>query len=569
MSTSANSDSLSVQSKDRKKKSRKKEKKQKIVLCLYINGVTYEYGLLCTFCGKLKAVLHCPECTDFYCASCDVTAHLTKKRKDHVRSKISKYSMDDAANVITRAIRYYIHMLLLRIKCRAKIIRFFDRVTLNYYYYNTVYDTVSWRKPYCLGREELFPYMKPEYAASKCQNLYYLWKARLASRTNILSQYSKIFDRRNGIFYYAYNGKSLLLPKQSWKKPKLLGKRSFPKDLVPIFTRDVAALIIQRKWRSILIRQFLCALVRATHDEVWDPVSGQFTYYHRDAEVLHKSKPKLLRSQPWDPNRVPDWSIERVSLFLRRIGLKRYVDIFKSYDVDGNTLVLLDDEDYANLNITNKLHITKIRVEIKRIYKPHPDSKELQMTEAHAQRRELIRRQKMFMAAATLIQTRFRMHSAKKELHLRKEIKRLKSTQFQQEQMRISGAIWWTELKNLPSKQMTTSGMIEFKGHMLPPIKTYGRHRDFLSHKGWGKNVTSIGHIQNNPNLLVNNNNNNNSNNYATNKSNHDHWAPSLLAMAAKNDFNLHPSIRYSEKLYISGYDEKRMKQFAEKSGLL
>lgn len=51
-----------------------------------------------------------------------------------------------------------------------------------------------------------------------------------------------------------------------------LGKRSFPKDILPIYTVDVAAIIIQRKWRTILIRSFFQALARATYDEIWDPV---------------------------------------------------------------------------------------------------------------------------------------------------------------------------------------------------------------------------------------------------------------------------------------------------------
>lgn len=72
------------------------------------------------------------------------------------------------------------------------------------------------------------------------------------------------------------------------------GKRSFPKDILPIYTRDVACIIIQRKWRAILMRQFLRALVRAQFDEVWDPVKGRFNYYHRDGETLYQDKPKLL-----------------------------------------------------------------------------------------------------------------------------------------------------------------------------------------------------------------------------------------------------------------------------------
>ncbi len=90
------------------------------------------------------------------------------------------------------------------------------------------------------------------------------------------------------------------------------GKRSYPKDILPIFTLDVAVITIQRKWRAILMRQFLRALVRAAYDEVWDPVHGRFNYYHLETETLYTEKPLLLRDEPWDPHRIPEWSIDRV-----------------------------------------------------------------------------------------------------------------------------------------------------------------------------------------------------------------------------------------------------------------
>ena len=90
------------------------------------------------------------------------------------------------------------------------------------------------------------------------------------------------------------------------------GKRSYPKDILPIFTRDVAVITIQRKWRAILMRQFLRALVRAAYDEVWDPVQGRFNYYHLETETLFTEKPLLLRTEPWDPNRIPEWTMDRV-----------------------------------------------------------------------------------------------------------------------------------------------------------------------------------------------------------------------------------------------------------------
>lgn len=70
---------------------------------------------------------------------------------------------------------------------------------------------------------------------------------------------------------------------------------------------------IQRKWRTILMWQYLRALTRAAYDEVWDPVHGKFNYFHVETETLMTDKPKVLRNEPWDPNRIPDWDIPRVS----------------------------------------------------------------------------------------------------------------------------------------------------------------------------------------------------------------------------------------------------------------
>lgn len=140
------------------------------------------------------------------------------------RSKLSKLNLNTAAKLVTFAVRYHGKLLTLQKKCRTIFQRRFDRKTLNYYYFNPVYGTSSWRKPYCLRKEELFPYFTVPYAASKIQNLYYIWRAHLKTREQLKKQYAKIFDRKNKEFYYAFNGRSKLLPRQSWKKPKLLGQ---------------------------------------------------------------------------------------------------------------------------------------------------------------------------------------------------------------------------------------------------------------------------------------------------------------------------------------------------------
>lgn len=213
---------------------------------------------------------------------------------------------------------------------REKIRRYFDPTTLCHYYYNTVDGTVSWRKPYCLRREELFPFLTPDEAAARMQGLHRMWKARQRVIHEILTQFSKIFDRSRARFYFAYLGKSTLIAKQSWYPPILLKKRGIH-GLVPIlFTPDVAALIIQRKWRAILIHEFIKIIFRKTYERQWDPIRGDWKYVHKDTNEEILDKPLCLRGDHYDPNEIPEWSVDEVT-FLISIYISIYIYIFLSF----------------------------------------------------------------------------------------------------------------------------------------------------------------------------------------------------------------------------------------------
>ena len=87
------------------KKKKDKDKKKKLVISLWINKTKYNYGCMCTFCGKVTAILHCPDCPDFFCHDCDIPEPSTKKREMHVRNKLSKLDLKSAAGLVTRYVR--------------------------------------------------------------------------------------------------------------------------------------------------------------------------------------------------------------------------------------------------------------------------------------------------------------------------------------------------------------------------------------------------------------------------------------------------------------------------------
>jgi hypothetical protein len=286
--------------KNTKRKGRRKKNddtKVRIEISLYINGVKYEYGQICTFCGESPATFHCRECSDFYCSSCDEITHAVKKRRLHVRHKISKLTKDDASNLITYAVRFHGHLLTLQKKCRQVFKRYFDKASLNHYYYNPIYKTSSWRKPYCLRKEELFPFLTPNQAASLIQNLVFSYRARQQTISKIFLYYRRIFDRTVGKFYFAYRGKSKLIPPSSCIAPKLIGKRGYLIVIPILYTPDVAAMAIQRNWRRFLMRKYLMTLFRINLTPQWDPVKANFIYVMFDENgverLFFENKPKV------------------------------------------------------------------------------------------------------------------------------------------------------------------------------------------------------------------------------------------------------------------------------------
>ena len=71
------------------RKKDKEKKKKKIVISLWINKTKYNYGCLCTFCGKIPAILHCPDCPDFVTT---VISLRTAPRKESLMCETSSAS---------------------------------------------------------------------------------------------------------------------------------------------------------------------------------------------------------------------------------------------------------------------------------------------------------------------------------------------------------------------------------------------------------------------------------------------------------------------------------------------
>eukprot|EP01041_Mallomonas_annulata_P002585 gene2585-5057_t len=458
--------------KERVRRTRKK-KETKIVISLWVDGVSYEHGLVCTFCEKSDAIFHCSECKDFYCDPCDHTAHSHAKRSSHMRTRLSRLTKDQGACICTRAMRFLSHLKLLQRLARQKIRRIYCGKTFNHYYFNTVYGTTSWKKPYCLRGADLHPHLTPDEAAARIQGMQRGWKARTKAILELFHQYNKIFHRGDGHFYYAFVGSSRLISRQSWKKPLLLGCRGYPEDLQPVMTDDLYAMVIQRKWRAVLVWRFLRAIVRKSMRQDWDPVAAKNFYVNLNSYEVSYDKPWLLGREHWDPHYVPDWDIPEVVLFLRRLGLKRYVTAVLKYGIDGSTLLVLEPEDYLIIGVESTIHVKKIMLALEQIY---PSKARDLIGVPYYIRREKIRKHGMFEAASTCIQRHYRGYLGRKHALYVRETVRLVVKSKVRTDMITAGSEWYTDQirklgsnANLPVKR-----------------KVFGRYREHLSVQGYG-----------------------------------------------------------------------------------
>jgi hypothetical protein len=174
-------------------------------------------------------------------------------------------------------------------------------------------------------------------------------------------------------------------------------------------------------------------------------------------------------------------------------------------------LVVLDLEDYGQMGILNKVHIKKITVELAKIYKFSEDDHNLDNKE-HLIRRERIRKAKMYSTSALTVQRYYRGYLTRRELRYAAEVERVTKFETERRAAMQRDSTWWME-RHVP--------------YELPPIKTFGKRRDHLACKGWGR--------------------------YENGK-----WI--ALKLEKHNDY--HPTRVFTEKLHDTHYDERRANKF-------
>ena len=114
----------------------------------------------------------------------------------------------------------------------------------------------------------------------------------------------------------------------------------------------------------------------------------------------------------------------------------------ETFKVDGKTLLLLDEPDFSTINITNRIHIIKIKVEIDRIYPPWLREG---INSLHLIRREKLKRQQELEAAALVLQRVYRGHYGRCEVANMKETNRLIAEKEVLERELFNNSAWWLE----------------------------------------------------------------------------------------------------------------------------
>ena len=427
---------------------------------LYVHGIHYEYKKSCTFCQKKVniAVFYCRSCNDFLCVDCDQKLHGHIKRSHHKRTRLSKRDANQNGQMIIHFFRFLQCRDLLRKKVRESYGRYYDPMTKRHYYRNFQTNDIQWFKPLCLGLEELKPFLNPETAAIKLQGIFRRSLARVQIVQLIHEQYHKIYHLSSGRYCYYYNGisiqsinsnlthtvKSKLITKHvKWKKPQNLRHHQ---DIPLLFTKHLAILRIQLFSRSVVTKRRMKTLIRSTFQRFIDPITGDYFYRNECNGVILNKKPLLLKKEPWNPDDIREWEVEKVILYFRRLGFRKfgYIDGVKKYSIDGPMLLAFHHSDFRQLGVSKSIHIKKIMIDLGKKSEAYMDS--ITHTNDTLIRRARFRRHHDMINAAELLQRMFRKRSAMNVANRLRRAMELQKQKNQRAERRVKGVCWWPEL---------------------------------------------------------------------------------------------------------------------------
>lgn len=241
---------------------------------------------------------------------CEVLAEqLQSKKKTKIRND------DDAAIRLQNLFRRRKVRRRTRNQLSQRYIKHYDKAAKKHYYHDTYLDKTVWKKPKILrspkrseARNIRLRQIKAtrHNAATKLQQMY----RRRSARKNVLvllnGIYEKRVDKKTGVEYYR-NKKTGI---STWDKPKLFGSSDLiKKEKIAsrrceskITSRDEAICVLQRFFRSRLLRQQLWNMTHDRIDRVYDPSTKGHFYFNKVTNESSWNKPRFYFEGPIRPH---------------------------------------------------------------------------------------------------------------------------------------------------------------------------------------------------------------------------------------------------------------------------
>lgn len=331
---------------------------------LYVLGHEFSLGQRCQFCERAPAALICPDCQgDFLCEACDIEVHRHDKRLAHVRTILPHITADIAATRLVSLFRCVLARQLLLKLCRDTFVRYYAPLHRTYFYYNRRTTLTSWSAPICLKSKPLLPFPNFEHCAQRIQFLFRYKQGRQLLISLVRHYYDKIWSRQHACFYYYFHGPSRLLPRETWTKPRFL----YWRNLKPMKTVDIAALLIQAQWKSYCARKFMLDVVRSQYTAIKDPLTSRHIYTRLSNGRKSTDKPVLLGPKDeWDPDDIALWDAYKTSIWFRRLGFKRVSAQLLKFNIDGALILAFDWSDYVDLGIRQSHQVKRILLDIEK-----------------------------------------------------------------------------------------------------------------------------------------------------------------------------------------------------------
>lgn len=251
---------------------------------------------------------------------------------------------ESAARKLQRIVRGYLTRKRISELALQLYEREFDLQFHRYFYYNPLTHRSTWEVPLLLQPLARQLQEQEKYCSLNIQKLARRWLARTRLRKIIAQRYERLYDGKEQVFYYHDKRKNATFFELS---PFLQRFQT----AIPTREDDMQLYLAQQE-----IKRLKAEMQEKEHEiaVLRSPVRGM-----DDASSVAMRSVSLEQARS---KQMDEWTTEQLCGWFRELNLAEHVDALQKHKLDGLIFLNLNEDDWTDLGITNKVQRKKLQL---------------------------------------------------------------------------------------------------------------------------------------------------------------------------------------------------------------